>query len=293
VSEIIGRACPGGVAVEAPFEVLQEGLAARVDTARPAVVRGYITAIDPAAARSAVDAVRRDLGHLQAFALRPIGELETRIVHEEDWADAWKEHFPVMRIGRHVVVQPTWREYESTAGDVIIRLDPGMAFGTGLHPTTRLCLAAIEDLAAVGGVREARVLDVGTGSGILAICAALFGAHSIVAVDTDPLAVVTTRQNVALNGLESVIEARQGSVPLAGGTEAFDLVVANLIAGLLMDLAEDLAAVVWPVTGRLLVSGVFHEREFDVRSAFESAGLEVVRRHSEGEWLALEAVRPA
>jgi ribosomal protein L11 methyltransferase len=293
VSEIIGRACPGGVAVEAPFEVIHEGLAARVDTARPAVVRGYITAIDPAAARSAVEAVRRDLGHLQAFALRPIGELETRLVHEEDWADAWKEHFPVMRIGRQVVIQPTWREYEASDGDVVIRLDPGMAFGTGLHPTTRLCLAAIEELAAAGAVAGAQVLDVGTGSGILAICAALFGARSIVAVDTDPLAVETTRQNATLNGVERLIDVRKGSLPLAGGAETFDLVVANLIAGLLMDLAAELAAVVRPDTGRLLVSGVFHEREGEVRSAFEAAGLQVVGRHSEGEWLALEAIRRA
>jgi ribosomal protein L11 methyltransferase len=292
VSEILSRACPGGVAVEAPFEVLQEGLAARVDTARPAVVRGYITAIDPAAARSAIEIVRRDLGHLQAFALRPIGELETRLVHEEDWADAWKEHFPVMRIGRHVVVQPTWREHEAAPADIIIRLDPGMAFGTGLHPTTRLCLAAIEQIAEAGGVAGAEVLDVGTGSGILAICAALLGARSIVAVDTDPLAVATARTNAALNGLEHVIEGRQGSLPLATG-ETFDLVVANLIAGLLIDIAAELAAVVRPDVGRLLVSGVFHERESEVRSAFESAGLEIIGRKSEGDWLALEATRRA
>lgn len=257
---------------------------------RPAIVRGYVTATDRIAARSAVDSVRRDLGHLQAFGLRPIGELETRVVNEEDWAEAWKEHFPVMRVGRRLVIQPTWREHARQPEDVVIALDPGMAFGTGLHPTTRLCLAGIEQWADQGLVRGARVLDVGAGSGILAIAAALFGAESVAAIDTDILAVETTRANAARNLLPKVVQARQGSLPLAeAGT--FDLVAANLIAGVLISLADELAAVVRPGAGRLLAGGVFHERESDVQSAFESAGLRIVGRRAEGDWLALEAVR--
>lgn len=292
VSEIISRACPGGVSIEAPFEVVDEGLAARVDVSRPAIVRGYVTAIDQVAARSAIDAVRRDLGHLQAFGLRPIGELETRVVNEEDWAEAWKEHFPVMRVGRRLVIQPTWREHTRQPDDVVIALDPGMAFGTGLHPTTRLCLAGIEEWADEGLVQGARVLDVGTGSGILAIAAGLFGADSVIAVDTDILAVETTRANAARNELSDVIRARQGSLPLAGAERnTFDLVAANLIAGVLISLAEELAAVVRPGGGRLLAGGVFHERESEVKSAFESVGLRIIGRRAEGDWLALEAVR--
>ena len=105
------------------------------------------------------------LGHLQAFGLRPIGELRTRIVHEADWADAWKAHFPVMRIGRRLVIRPTWRRHRAQPGDVVLALDPGMAFGTGLHPTTRLCLAASRRVADRGDARRGRVLDVGCGSG--------------------------------------------------------------------------------------------------------------------------------
>ncbi len=290
VSEIISRACPGGVSVEAPFEVLNEGLAARVDVTRPAVVRGYVTATDQVAARSAVEAVRRDLGHLQAFGLRPIGELETRLVNEEDWAEAWKEHFPVMRVGRRLVIKPTWREHARQPDEIVIALDPGMAFGTGLHPTTRLCLCGIEEWADEGLVSGARMLDVGTGSGILAIAAGLLGAESVSAVDTDPLAVDTTRTNAARNGLTEVIRASQGSLPLARAT-TFDLVAANLIAGLLISLAEELAAVVRPNGGRLLAGGVFHERESEVQAAFASAGLRIRGRRAEGDWLALEAVR--
>jgi ribosomal protein L11 methyltransferase len=269
--------------------VVSEGLAARVDTTRPAVVRGYVSAIDTSAATAAVDAVRRDLGHLQAFALRPIGELETRVVHEEDWAEAWKQHFPVMRVGHRIVIQPTWRSYEREPHDVVISLDPGMAFGTGLHPTTRLCLAGIEDWADRDLLGDARVLDVGTGSGILAIAAGLFGASYVLGIDTDPLAIETTRVNAERNGLSSIIDARTGSLPLPEPAQ-FHLVAANLIAGVLIELAEGLAATVWP-GGRLLASGIFFEREEEVVTAFEAAGLQVVGRLAEGEWLALEAIR--
>lgn len=275
--------------MEAPFELVDEGLAARVDTSRPVVVRGYVTAIDQRAADEAVEAVRRDLGHLQAFGLRPIGELEMRLVHEEDWATAWKEHFPVLRVGRRLVIQPTWRDYDAAPEDAVILLDPGMAFGTGLHPTTRLCLAGIEEWADYDLVGDARVLDVGAGSGILAICAARLGASSVLAIDTDPLAVEATAKNAELNGFATLIDARHGGLPLPEPRQ-FHLVVANLIAGLLVDLAPELAAVVWP-GGRLLCGGVFHQRESEVRGALESAGLSVIGRRVDGDWLALEAVR--
>ncbi len=278
--------------MEAPFETLEEGLAARVDTGQPATVRGYISADDPAAANAAFDGVRRDLGHLQAFALRPIGELATRIVHEEDWAEAWKQHFPVLRVGRRIVIRPTWRDHSASADDVVISLDPGMAFGTGLHPSTRLCLASIEELADEGRVSGERVLDVGCGSGILAICAGLLGASSVLAVDTDPLAAEVTAQNAAANGLGNLVEARRGSLPLPA-TEEFDLVLANLVAGVLVAIADQLAAVVKPDVGRLVASGIFRDRETDVVSAFEKAGLRVISRSPETDWVGLVAIRPA
>ena len=292
MSEILTRVCPGGVSLEAPFELLDEGLAARPDLARPAIVRGYVSAIDTVVARAAVDRATADLGHLQAFALRPIGELQTRLVNEEDWAEAWKENFPVLRVGRRLVIRPTWREHDVAEGDVVINLDPGMAFGTGLHPTTRLCLAALEDLAATGELTGAHVLDVGSGSGILAITAALLGAADVTAVDTDPIAVEMTAKNAGLNGLADRVAARQGSVPLTDGGMHFDLVLANLVASLLVDLASALSDAVRP-GGRLIASGIFHDRESEVVAAFESAGLSITDRRGEGEWVALEADRRA
>src|SRR5205814_3347811 len=120
------------------------GLSARLDPSRPAVVRAYLPGADAGAVRLATDGAERALGHLQAFDLRPIGDLQSRVVHESDWAHAWKRHFPVLRVGRRIVIRPTWRRYRAQPGEVVIRLDPGMAFGTGLHPTTQLCLAGIE-----------------------------------------------------------------------------------------------------------------------------------------------------
>ncbi|HVM30253.1 MAG TPA: 50S ribosomal protein L11 methyltransferase [Candidatus Limnocylindrales bacterium] len=288
VSEILGRACAGAVAVEPAFELVAEGLAARVDTSRPQLVRGFLPAVDKTTADLAIEQVREHLGHLQAFGLRPIGELQTRLLHEEDWADAWKSHFPVLKVGRRLVIRPTWREHQPAADDVVLALDPGMAFGTGLHPTTRLCLAALEQLADGGLVEGARVLDVGCGSGVLAIAAGLLGAHQVVGLDTDPIAVEATMANGARNGLAGRLAARQGSLPSADGP--FDLVVANLISSLLIELAPLLAASV-RTGGRLVASGIFIDREPEVLAALEHAGLERSGRSAEGDWVALELAR--
>jgi ribosomal protein L11 methyltransferase len=294
VSEILSRAASGGVSVEQPFTTEQEGLAATPLPGAPATIRAYLPAIDMTAAASAIADVRERLGHLTAFDLRPIGELEVREVHEEDWASAWKEHFPVMRLGRRIVIKPTWRDYQPAPDDVIIALDPGMAFGTGLHPTTRLCLVGLEQWADEGLVEGASTLDVGSGSGILAVGAALLGARSVRALDTDPIAVASTHENAARNGV--AIRASQGSVPLEEGP--FDLVLANLVAGILVALAADLATCVRPGDGtagsggRLLASGVFSDREPEVRRAFLAAGLRVVRRGQETDWVSLDLERP-
>jgi ribosomal protein L11 methyltransferase len=251
------------------------------------MVRGYLAALDAAVARRGIERARTELGHLQAFGLRPIGELETRLIHEEDWADAWKSHFPVLRIGRRLVIRPTWREHQPAPDDVVLALDPGMAFGTGLHPTTRLCLAALEDLADAGHLRAARVLDVGSGSGILSVAAGLLGATSVVAVDTDPIAVESTRANAQLNGFGDLVDARCGSVsPTAG---QFGVVLANLIASLLVDLAPALRQSV-AVGGRLVAGGIFIDREAEVVDAFARVGLRVVGRSTETDWVALVAV---
>jgi ribosomal protein L11 methyltransferase len=294
VSEILSRVAAGGVSVEQPFATEHEGLAAVPIEGAPATIRAYLPALDRLAAETAIAETRTRLGHLTAFGLRPIGDLRVSAVHEEDWAEAWKEHFPVMRFGRRIVIKPTWREYDPAPHDVVVALDPGMAFGTGLHPTTRLCLVGLERWSEAGLVTGASVIDVGCGSGILAVAAGLLGARDLRGVDTDPIAVEATRQNAARNGV--TISASAGSLPVEDGP--FDLVLANLVASLLVALAPELAAAMRPGDrtpgsgGRLLASGIFVDREPEVVAAFGSAGLRIVGRDQETDWVALDAERP-
>jgi ribosomal protein L11 methyltransferase len=289
VSEILGRVASGGTTVEPSFELVDEGLGARIDPGRPAVVRGYVPAEDASAAEHAAGEVAAALGHLQAFGLRPIGELRTRVVQEADWAESWKAYFPVMRVGRRIVIRPTWRRHRAGPGDVVLALDPGMAFGTGLHPTTRLCLAALEPMVDDGRLPGSRVLDVGCGSGILAVAALRLGAASALGVDTDPIAVESTAANARRNGLGRRLRTREGSLPT--GARPFDVVLANLIAGVLVPLApllrDELRA-----GGTLLASGIFADREAEVATAFGTAGFQLTGRMVDGDWVALEARRP-
>ncbi|HET7029365.1 MAG TPA: 50S ribosomal protein L11 methyltransferase [Candidatus Limnocylindrales bacterium] len=287
VSEILSRFAPGGATVEPAFELVEEGLGARLDPTRPSIVRAYVPARDPATAERAAAGAAEALGHLQAFGLRTIGDVTTRVVHEADWAEAWKAHFPVLRVGRRLVIRPTWLTADAGPDDVVIDLDPGMAFGTGLHPTTRLCLAATEAVADRGAMTGARVLDVGCGSGILSIAAARLGAATVLGVDIDPIAIEATSANAATNGLAGRIAAREGSLPSA--EPAHDVVLANLIAGVLVTLARPLRDELRP-GGVLVASGIFVDREADVRTAFEAAGLRVTACTNEGDWVALEAV---
>ena len=291
VSEILNRVAPGGVSVEPGFELVEDGLGARIDPNRPATIRAYVPVLgapgrDTADGMRAAAQVAEALGHLQAFGLRPISDVRTREVDEADWAESWKEHFHVLHLGRRIVVKPSWRNHRRTGDEVIIDLDPGMAFGTGLHPTTRLCLQAIEDRAERGPL--GRTLDVGCGSGILSIAAVKLGATRVLGVDIDPIAIEATESNARHNRVGKRIRAREGSVPTDQGP--FDTILANLIAGILVELAPHLAAELLP-GGTLIASGIFVDREGQVRDAFGAAGLVVERRWHESDWVALEAVR--
>jgi ribosomal protein L11 methyltransferase len=287
VSEILARVAPGGVSVEPGFDLVEDGLGARIDPNRPATIRAYVPARDQAAADRAVATVTDALGHLQAFGLRPIGDLRTTVVDEADWAEAWKVHFHVLRLGRRLVIKPSWRRHAREGDEVVIDLDPGMAFGTGLHPTTRLCLEALEARADQGPL--GRVLDAGCGSGILSIAAVKLGATRALGVDIDRIAIEATLANARHNRVGKRVRAHEGSIPTGEGP--FDCVLANLIAGLLVELADGLAAEVVP-GGTLIASGIFIDREPEVRRALEGAGLTILGRRQETDWVALEAVRP-
>ena len=287
VSEILARVAPGGTTIEPGFELVEDGLGARIDPSRPATIRAYVPMLDPAATQRATATVREALGHLQAFGLRPIGELRTRVVNESDWATAWQEHFHVLHLGRRLVIKPSWRRHKRVDDQVVIDLDPGMAFGTGLHPTTRLCLRALEERADRGPL--GRVLDVGCGSGILSIAAVKLGATRALGVDIDPIAIEATVANARHNRVGKRVRAREGSIP--SGEGPFDTVLANLVAGVLMEIARDLADELVP-GGTLIGSGIFIDREVDTRHALEGAGFEITARWQESDWVAMEAVLP-
>jgi ribosomal protein L11 methyltransferase len=286
VSEILNRVAPGGVSVEPGFELVEDGLGAKIDPTRPATIRAYVPARDAAEGARAAASASEALGHLQAFGLRPIGDLRTREVNEADWAESWKEHFHVLHVGKRLVVKPSWRKHRRVGDEVIIDLDPGMAFGTGLHPTTRLALLAIEERAERGPL--GRTLDIGCGSGILAIAAVKLGATRVLGVDIDPIAIEATEANARHNRVNKRIRAVEGSVPTE--VSPFDTVVANLIAGILVELAQPIVEELVP-GGSLLASGIFKDREADVRSALDRAGIRFFNRWQESDWVALEGVR--
>lgn len=216
--------------------------------------------------------------------LYPIPEPQFRKLEEQDWANAWKDHYRPFRIGQHLWIQPTWVEGQPPEpGDVMLLLDPGMAFGTGLHPTTQMCLQAVERLVRPG----MQVLDLGTGSGILAIAAAKLGAASVLAVDNDPNAVKATAENAAQNGVADRITVQAGvaaEVPVA----AYDLVLVNILAPVIVDLFQNsnLMGYVAP-TGRLVLSGIIDRQQEEVEQALHAAGGQVEEVLTIRDWVAL------
>ena len=213
------------------------------------------------------------------------GTIRWREVREAEWADSWKQYFHTSRIGERFVVKPSWEVYVPQPDDIVLDLDPGMAFGTGTHGTTILCLESIEDMVKPGMT----VFDVGAGSGILSIAAAKLGAVMVKAVEYDAMATDTARQNVAVNGVGSIVEVSRGDL-LDGITGQADIIVANLIADLILKLAPALPAHLKP-TGCFVGSGIIKERLPDVTNALAQQGLSVTRVTEAGEWAAVVACR--
>lgn len=279
VSEILGRVATG-TAVH-PTSLLRDPndeLAAAPDPTAPMRVVAHVA--DGPDAPAQVETTERALWHLQAFGLRPVGELHVRAVDDAEWSERWKEHYTVQRIGR-VAIVPSWADHTPADGEATVLLDPGMAFGTGLHPTTRGCLELLQEVNPM----PLRALDVGCGSGVLALAALRLGAESIVACDTDPGAVTATRDNAARNGLAERVDVAQGSLHEAPA-ERFELILANLVAAVLVELAPRLAAHLAP-GGALLASGIIEPRAGEVIGAMAAAGLAVVTRRDDGEWVSL------
>lgn len=214
-----------------------------------------------------------------------IDRVEIATVNDEDWKDKWKQYFKPARVSERIVVKPTWETYAAESEkDLIIELDPGMAFGTGTHPTTTMCLRLMEqDLPKEG----ASVMDVGCGSGILSIGAALLGAVRVLAVELDPLALEVTSNNIIVNKLEDAIQVKQGNLT-SEIEESFDVIVANLTADLICRLSRMVNDQLNP-GGRLIVSGILEEQSKRVEDCLNVAGFQVKSRLELDGWCAMSA----
>lgn len=280
VADILRQACPGGTAIEPSYRFDAASDAYVVDGDALALVRGYLPA------GSDVRRLRRSLRLALAAAplLAPPRWRRLRRLREASWQDSWKRYFGLQRIGQRLVIKPSWVSYTSAASEAVIEIDPGMAFGTGQHPTTRLCLRALESAVRPG----MRVLDVGCGTGILAIAAAKLGASSVLALDIDPQAAQAASRNVAANGVGAVVDVREGT--LEGGAGGFHLIVANIGALTLERLAPAVARSLVP-SGVAILSGFLQDAVQGLARAYEAAGLTVRRVEGDGVWRAMVCER--
>lgn len=283
VSELLSSYAPGGVAIEEPIELIDEGQEYRVLTGQPVKVHAYLP-ID-GKEEEVRQRIAEGLWHLSSLGPQFVGELSTRAVNEEDWANAWKEYYHVTHIGRRLVIRPSWREYTPKDDEVVLELDPGMAFGTGLHPTTRMCLEQVEQRTQPG----MRAIDVGTGSGILALAAAKLGAQSVYCIDNSSVAVESATANAAVNQLSERIQVVLGILDEAEAARMegqYDLVLANIIARVIGSIAPQLAQVMAP--GAILIaSGIIEERRHEAEQPLLDAGLKLVEQVMIDDWVTL------
>jgi len=250
-------------------------------------VRAYFPTADFDPARRAE--VQGYLQRLEALGYR-VGPLTLQTLEEEDWARTWQVHFTPVKLSRRLVIRPPWGEYEAREEELVLTIHPGMAFGTGRHPSTWLCLQALEELLdTVPAVAEPwQALDVGTGTGILALAAARWGTK-VLAIDIDPEAVAAARENIALNRLQDAV--RVEDLPLSAIRQRFDLIMANLTAVDLSTLAASLVGRLLP-RGRLLISGFLEEDLERLLERFGREGLQRLKLYTKDDWMAATLQRP-
>ena len=284
VSGVFNRYGKGGAVLEEIWNGLGSAPTVRIKT--------FLTP-DESCALGRIEEALWHLGQIY-----PIGAPEVRWLEEEEWADAWKAGYKTLKIGRRIVIRPSWLEHQPGADELVVELDPGMAFGTGLHPSTQLAVLGTEAMVRAGD----RVLDVGTGSGILAILAAKLGASSVVGLDIDPLAVDVAKQNIERNGVQGQVEARLASLlPASGGGcgrepelfdslgkwhASFDLLLMNILADVINRSAQAIADCL-NCEGRFVLAGIIEPQEESTRQALLKAGLKVTERHKRKDWVAL------
>ena len=284
LSELTGEA----VAIEPQIRRIEDRDFGFEELDAPAAVRAYVKSPLAEATRARIEGGLTNLALSQALPAPAYRELDPA-----DWSEEWKRFYEIQHIGGRLVIRPSWLDYDARDGEIVVDLDPGAAFGTGQHETTRLCLGAIERHLEA----DRSVIDVGCGSGILAIAAAKLGAASVRAVDVDPEAIGVTDENARANGVSGQIEAAAGSLGAgwpwpASPAREVDLLVANISSAIVLELLPEIATSLAPA-GRAIVSGFLASDAHEVEAAVAQAGLSHVDTQTEGDWACVVAAAGA
>ncbi|MCR1952276.1 MULTISPECIES: 50S ribosomal protein L11 methyltransferase [unclassified Clostridium] len=275
-----------GVAIEDPNDILEReqgpltwdfaDINVLEHKGKVAVVKAYFSEEDNI--DEIINYVNEKMSEIKELGIDTgVAKVESEKMFEEDWANTWKKYYKPTKVGEKIVVKPIWEEYDAKGEELVIELDPGMAFGTGTHETTRMCMQSLEKYVK----EDSTVFDVGCGSGILAIAAAKLGAKMAVGVDLDPVAVESAKENVGYNNLDNIQILYGNLVEVIDGKA--DIVVANIIAEVICILTEDVKRVLKD-NGYFITSGIIHDRVDMVTKKLEETGFEVVEINKDGEW---------
>ncbi len=247
-----------------------------------AIVKAYISEEENVLAK--VEEIKERVANLPGFGIN-IGDgiVELEEVHQQDWENAWKQYYKPVKVSEKIVIKPTWEEYDAKPGELIIELDPGMAFGTGTHETTNMCIQALEKYIN----SDVSVLDIGCGSGILSIAASKLGANRVLGVDLDPVAVKVSKENIQMNNLLGSIEIKHGNL-MDVVSEKADIVVANIIADIIIQLSDSVADYM-KENGLFISSGIIMPRLKEVKKVIEDKGFKILEVNTKGEWACIVA----
>ncbi|GLB58260.1 50S ribosomal protein L11 methyltransferase [Cytobacillus sp. NCCP-133] len=294
ISNILHEAGASGVVIEDPLELVKErkdqfGEIYQLDPQdypeEGVIVKAYLPV--NSFLGETVEEIKEAINNLILFNI-DIGANKVSIseVNEEEWATAWKKYYNPVKISERFTIVPTWEEYTPVSSDeLIIELDPGMAFGTGTHPTTVMCIQALERTVKMGDI----AIDVGTGSGVLSIAAAMLGAETVTALDLDEVAVNSARLNVKLNKVQHVVDVSQNNL-LDGVDQRADIVVANILAEVILRFTDDVASAV-KHGGYFIASGIIQQKKQEVRDAIAAAGFDIEETIQMEDWVAIVAKR--
>jgi ribosomal protein L11 methyltransferase len=287
VTNILYEAGVGGLAIEDPNDVLtfmkNEDDWDYIDPSllnqefEGVIIKGYFPESEDLIDK--IELIKQNVEKIPQYNLdKGLGEVTVTEVYEKDWQDSWKKYYKPKKVGNKIVVKPSWEDYEKNADEIIIELDPGMAFGTGTHETTMMCIQKLEQYLKKDDV----VFDVGCGSGILSIAAAKLGAEKVIGVDLDAVSVESSRKNVAMNNVENIVQVREGNL-FDVIDEKADLIVSNIVAEIITDMTKNIKKYL-NKDGIFISSGIILEKLDLVKESLESQGFVIVETYDMNDW---------